>query len=154
LGRSKSLDLGYRGTNTLPSLNQIQPLRSNVDPLNEYVGNEDLTNSYTHNLHVNMWSSNILKGSFWGFGGSASSVRDALVQNVVTDTLGKNTYTWENMTEQNNANANFYFWYYTPLMKKLQIFHGFNGGITYGSNYNYINSTLAQAESQVYNIGY
>lgn len=154
LGRSKSLDLGYRGTNTLPSLNQIQPLRSNVDPLNEYVGNEDLTNSYTHNLRVNMWSSNILKGSFWGFGGSASSVRDALVQNVVTDTLGKNTYTWENMTEQNNANANFYFWYYTPLMKKLQIFHGFNGGITYGSNYNYINSTLAQAESQVYNIGY
>lgn len=154
IARAKSLDLSYRGSNTLPSLNQIQPLRSNVDPLNEYVGNEDLTNSYAHNLRANMWSSNILKGSFWGLGGAASSVRDALVQNVVTDTVGKNTYTWENMTDHNNLNFNLYTWYYTPLLKKYQIFHGLNGSVNYGSNYNYINSILAQAESQVYSLGY
>lgn len=154
LGRSKSMNIRYLGTNTLPTLSQIQPLRSNLDPLNEYIGNENLTNSYAHNFNVNMWSSNILTGSFWGFGGSGANVRDALVQNVVTDTLGKNTYTWENMKGKNNNSLNMYAWYYTPLLKKYQIYHGMNVGLNYNSNYNYINNLLAQAETQVYSLGY
>ncbi|HMR17735.1 MAG TPA: outer membrane beta-barrel protein [Sphingobacterium sp.] len=154
LAGSKSLNINYRGNNTLPSLDQIQPLRSNTDPLNEYIGNENLRNSYTHDLSANMWSSNILKGSYYGFGASGSSTRDALIQNVFTDTVGKNTYIWENMSDHNNLNANLYTWYYTPLLKKYQIFHGLNGGINYASNYNYINQTLAKAETQSYRLGY
>lgn len=154
LARSKSLNINYRGSNTLPSLNQIQPLRSNVDPLNEYIGNEDLTNAYTHNLRLNFWSSNILKGSFYGFGAGGSSTKDALIQNVFTDSVGKNTYLWENMADHNNMNVDFNGWYYTPLLKKYQVFHGLNGGVSYSSNYNYINQMLAHAENQSYSLGY
>ncbi|TJZ61218.1 hypothetical protein FAZ15_08430 [Sphingobacterium olei] len=151
--KNSMLSLNYRGNNMLPSLTQIQPLRSNADPLNEYLGNEELGNSYTHNLGVNYWASKLLQGTFYGFGANASSTKDALIQNVITDTLGKNTYIWDNLSARNTQSVNFYSWYSTFLHKKYQIRLGINPGIMINRNYNYVNSLLAESLNQTYNMG-
>lgn len=154
ISKSKQISFDYRGENILPSLNQIQPLRSNIDPLNEYLGNENLINAYTHNLNVFMRSSNILTFTFWGGGIRGASTNNALIQNVLTDSNGKNIYTWENLTDNTNKSLTFFAFYYTNLIKKYQIRHGFNPSITLAENYNYINGTLAKATSDNYAISY
>ncbi|MBE8720131.1 outer membrane beta-barrel protein [Sphingobacterium pedocola] len=151
--KNSMLSLNYRGDNTLPNLTQIQPLRSNEDPLNEYLGNEELKNSYTHNMDINYWASKLLQGTFYGFGANASSTEDALIQNVMTDSLGKNTYIWDNLSIRNNQSLSFYSWYSTFLHKKYQIRLGVNPGITINKNYNYVNSLLAASLNQTYNMG-
>ena len=37
-----NIGVNYRGTTRQPTINQLQPLRDNTDPLNEYKGNPDL----------------------------------------------------------------------------------------------------------------
>lgn len=154
ISKSKQINLNYTGDNILPSLNQIQPLRSNIDPLNEYLGNENLINAYTHNLNVFMRSSNILTFTFWGGGITGSSTKNALIQNVLTDANGKNTFTWENLVNNNNKSLTFFGFYYTTLIKKFQIRHGINPSISIFENYNYINGSLAKANSQNYSFSY
>src|SRR5699024_8647981 len=66
--KSKSLGFSYSRNNTLPSLDQIQPLRNNEDELNEYLGNEDLKPSFRSNFGIEYYSFKALKGSFfYGF---------------------------------------------------------------------------------------
>lgn len=154
ISKTKELNIGYKGENTLPSLSQIQPLRSNVDPLNEYLGNENLNNAYTHNVSAFMRSVNILTFTFWGGGVTGTSTKDALIQNVLTDTEGKNTYLWENLSGNNNQSLSFYGFYYTTLVKKYQIRHGVNPNFSVNENYNYINGNLAKATSENYTLGY
>ena len=152
--KSKSLTLSYNGENSLPAMDQIQPLRSNVDPLNEYLGNENLVNAYTHNADLSMWASNILSGTYYGGGLSIRNTKDALIQNVITDGNGKNTYIWENLTNESNNSISLYGWYYTNLWKKHQIKHGFNPRASLSQDYNFMNGVLAEAISQSYSISY
>ncbi|MCI0922378.1 outer membrane beta-barrel protein [Sphingobacterium rhinopitheci] len=154
ISKTKQLNVDYRGENILPSLSQIQPLRSNIDPLNEYLGNENLINAYTHNVSAFMRSTNIMTFTFWGGGITGASTKDALIQNVLTDSEGKNTYTWENLSANNNKSITLFAFYYTTLIKKYQIRHGISPNFSVYENYNYINGTLAKATNENYTLGY
>lgn len=43
-------DAGYQGLPAMPALTQLLPIRDASDPLNRFVGNADLGNSFTHEL--------------------------------------------------------------------------------------------------------
>lgn len=154
IAKTKQISVDYNGENILPSLSQIQPLRSNIDPLNEYLGNENLINAYTHRLSVFMRSTNILTFTFWGGGINGTSTKNALIQNVLTNAEGKNTYTWENLTTNNNKSLTLFAFYYTSLIRKYQIRHGISPNFSVFENYNYINGTLAKATSNNYSLSY
>ncbi len=47
-----SLKVNYNTRVREPSLRQLQPVIDNSDPLNQYVGNPDLDQEYTHNLRL------------------------------------------------------------------------------------------------------
>ncbi len=49
---SESVRLFYNGNTTAPSLNQLQPIRVNTDPLNQYIGNQDLRPSFAHRFSL------------------------------------------------------------------------------------------------------
>ncbi|MNX92421.1 hypothetical protein D3C86_1245590 [compost metagenome] len=152
--KNRSISVIYRGTNGLPSLNQIQPLRSNLDPLNEYLGNENLTPSYTNELNLNFRSFSILTGEFYGIYINASRTNNALVQNTTIDSVGKTTFIWDNLNNNANNQISIRPMYYGILWKKYQLRHGGGPTISIGNNYNYVNNVLANAKFQTYSLSY
>jgi hypothetical protein len=53
---SKSLNIEYRTDVREPTIQQLQPVVDNSNPLNVYVGNPNLKPAYNHNIRVhNMW---------------------------------------------------------------------------------------------------
>ncbi len=59
---TSSFNIGYNGSTRQPSLQQIQPLQDNTNPLVLYVGNTSLVQSFTNNVSVNYNSYAPLKG--------------------------------------------------------------------------------------------
>ncbi|MBT8220518.1 MAG: TonB-dependent receptor family protein [Bacteroidia bacterium] len=53
INATSSLQVNYSTRIGEPSLEQLQPIVDNSDPLNIYVGNPDLETQYTHNVRVN-----------------------------------------------------------------------------------------------------
>ncbi len=45
-------DASYQGRPTMPALTQLLPIRNSSDPLNRFVGNEDLGNPFIHELNT------------------------------------------------------------------------------------------------------
>ena len=59
---STNLNLDYSTGIQEPSLQQLQPLVNNNDPLNIYIGNPDLQPEYRHNLSLHFFSFNQFSG--------------------------------------------------------------------------------------------
>lgn len=53
LGQSSNLRVRYSTNVNVPSLEQLQPIVDNSNPLNTYVGNPDLITEYNHQLRMN-----------------------------------------------------------------------------------------------------
>lgn len=150
--KSKNLGFSYSRDNTLPSLDQIQPLRNNEDELNEYLGNEDLKPSFRSHFGVDYYSFKALKGSF--FYGFINYIRDKnpLTLNMETDVNGKSTYRWENLTGYVNEYISLAMGKQFPLISKYNIVFKADANIGYDDNYNFINGDLNQAKSFNYGI--
>ena len=58
---SQNFSFNYNGSTTAPTLEQLQPIRVNTDPLNIYVGNPDLKQAFRHSFNVSFNSWNLLK---------------------------------------------------------------------------------------------
>lgn len=58
-----SATLGYNGSTRQPSLQQIQPLRDNTNPLDIYIGNQNLQQSFTNRFTLNYNSYKPINGS-------------------------------------------------------------------------------------------
>src|SRR5699024_5984737 len=89
ISKNSHLRVGYRGTNSLPSLSQIQPLRNNEDELNVYLGNESLKPQFNHNYSLNFQKYNALEGAYMYGGVSFSQNVNPLTLNAVTDDYGR-----------------------------------------------------------------
>src|SRR5690606_40214139 len=50
--RQKSFSFYYNGSTQQPTIDQIQPLRQNTDPLNISVGNPDLKQEFNHSFNL------------------------------------------------------------------------------------------------------
>ncbi|MBO9684515.1 MAG: outer membrane beta-barrel protein, partial [Flavisolibacter sp.] len=46
------LSFNYRGTTRQPTIDQLQPIRDNQDPLNIFIGNPDLKVGFNHNINA------------------------------------------------------------------------------------------------------
>lgn len=107
--RTDNLRFSYNGYTTQPTINQIQPVRDNSDPLNQVKGNPDLEQSYSQNFNLsyNMWKA-LSEVSIWSYGGF-SNVFNQIVNYKIVDTSGRNIYTYTNVDGSYNGymGANF-----------------------------------------------
>jgi Outer membrane protein beta-barrel family/Carboxypeptidase regulatory-like domain len=99
--------IGYRGTTRQPTINQLQPIRDNTDPLNEYKGNPDLKVGFNHAFSISFNQYKVLKqAGFWG-NIQYNVVQNAITQYNTTDLdSGKRTYYPVNV----NGNSNWNTW--------------------------------------------
>ena len=103
---SESLRIGYNGSNTAPTLEQLQPTRINTDPLNVYVGNPDLKQSFRHNISSGYNFYNVLKEKNLFTNFNFSFTDNAFVQSSTVDSNGKRTY--QTVNADGNYNINLY----------------------------------------------
>ncbi|MEO7211152.1 outer membrane beta-barrel family protein [Mucilaginibacter sp.] len=101
-----SLNVNYYGNQTQPTIDQLQPIRVNTDPLNVVIGNPLLNPSFTHRfgLWYNMYKV-LSEQSIW-LNGNYGFTTNPIINNVVTDTLGKSVIQAVNLTNKSPSNYN------------------------------------------------
>jgi hypothetical protein len=89
---NESFRANYNGSTTAPSLEQLQPIRVNTDPLNIYIGNQDLKQSFRHAFNISYNFYNTLKERGLWSELSISFTQNAFVQFSSVDTVGRRVY--------------------------------------------------------------
>lgn len=140
--QQKSFRLSYYGNTNQPSIDQIQPVRVNTDPLNVSLGNPDLKPSFRSGFNVNYNSYKILTDKYIYVNGSYSFTSNPIVSNTKTDDAGKNTYQSINLTDKNPYN----FYISGGGSRKIKSI-GLNVGLRLSANGN-INYSMVSTESK------
>jgi hypothetical protein len=136
---SKSLRLNYNGSGNAPTLEQLQPISDNTDPLNIYIGNPNLKQSFLHSFNIGYNSYNVLKER-----GVWSNVRFSTTQNAFTqysfidinDSAGKRIYQTVNVSGIYSLNGNFN---YNFKIKGTKWNFGFGPNVNLSKNIDFIN---------------
>ncbi|MFL5773004.1 MAG: outer membrane beta-barrel protein, partial [Flavisolibacter sp.] len=124
----RSINFNYTGTPQPPSIEQIQPLRENIDPLFIKVGNPNLKQSFRHNFSVFFNDFKMLTGRSIWINASITPVYNAIVTSQTTV---------NGVTSQRyiNTKGNYNYWFYGSYnfkLKKADLNTGvnlnFNGG--------------------------
>lgn len=101
---SQNLRFNYNGSTQAPTLEQLQPIRVNTDPLNIYIGNPDLDQAFRHSFNLNYSSWNALKErNLWG-GLNFTMTQNAFSQFSTVDSVGRRIYQTVNVDGIYNAN--------------------------------------------------
>ena len=149
--QQKSFRFNYNGNTTQPTLEQIQPVRVNTDPLNIVLGNPDLKPSFTNNFNINYNSYKVVSAQYIYLYGNYGFTSDPIVSNVSTDPLsGKSTSQYLNLPGKQTSN----FYFGANFSKKIEKLD-FNTGIGLNANgntyYNLVNGELNLTKSYTYN---
>lgn len=124
--KSKSWGFSYRGSNALPSINQLQNLLNNSNPLQLSTGNENLSQSYTHRLFTRYSGTSedktktffcmLSAGYTKDYVGTSLFIapRDTLLDGV---TLSRGAQLSRPINLDNNWNARTYASFGRPLLK-------------------------------------
>ena len=102
-----SISASYRGSTRQPSINQLQPIRDNNDPLNIFIGNPNLKVGFNHNINATFSSYKVLSSRYFYLYGYYSAVENAITNSSTIDlTTGKRTYTPVNVNGNKNWSIN------------------------------------------------
>lgn len=141
-GSGKSFDLTYSGSNTLPTISQLQPLTDNRNLLNIIEGNPDLQSSYRNTLRAYYRFSKPISDMFLSISANYSNFINPIITNVYTDiNEGRSISRYINLK---NEKPEIYTLIvnYSSKIKKLGI-RGEFGLSTYNyTHFNYINTQL------------
>ena len=141
---SQNLRFSYNGSTTAPTLEQLQPIRVNTDPLNIYIGNPDLNQSFRHSFSTGYNSYNVLKErNFWS-SANFNLTQNAFVQSRIIDSSGKTTY--QTVNSSGVYNINLYSDYgFTVTKSKLRL--GFGPTANFNRNVEFITQNNASVKN-------
>lgn len=146
----KSFNITYNGSNTQPSVTQLQPVRTNDDPLNIVEGNEKLKPAFNSRISARYNTYKVISNQSFYISGNFNFTNDQIVSNNTTDASGKTTYKFVNL----DHHTPFNFYGYTGYSRKLGFLGDINSGIDLNANgsksYNYVNGQLNVTNSISY----
>jgi hypothetical protein len=95
---TSNFSFDYTGNAELPTIDQMQPISSNNDPLHIIVGNPDLLPAFRSEVKVSYHKFKVSKERFLFIGGNYSNVSRSIVHNTVTDSIGQSITYFQNTT--------------------------------------------------------
>ena len=139
---NKNLRLNYNGNAQAPSLQQLQPIVDNSNPLSIFIGNPDLKQSFTHNISGGLqWYKPLSDNSLWSYF-NYSTANNAFSQYNSLDTSaayrGRNIYKTVNVNGNKNFNASLDYNFSVGSGKK-KIGLGFGPNVQYNRNVDFVN---------------
>ncbi|MBK6935796.1 MAG: TonB-dependent receptor [Chitinophagaceae bacterium] len=133
-----SLRLNYSGSTTQPTINQLQPLRSNNDIFNEYSGNLELKPTFTSTFNVSHNGYDFLKDR-WMY----QSINFNVSSNAITNSRIIDLSTGKTTTTPINTNGNIYLGFWSGIgmkVKKIDTRLNFSPNISYNQFADYLNN--------------
>ncbi|SKB81366.1 outer membrane beta-barrel family protein [Daejeonella lutea] len=147
----KTFSVRYNGNSTQPTLNQIQPVRVNTDPLNITLGNTNLDPSFRSSVSANYYSYKVIADRAIQGYLSYSFTSNAIVNNTVTDAAGKSTYQSINLSGKTPQSVYFYGSYGLKIpTTEYRISLGTD--LNSSTYYNMINNELNKTASNNYGV--
>ena len=131
-----NLRLSYNGGTRQPTIDQLQPLQNNDDPLNILIGNPSLKQQFNNNLSLNYSSFQLLNKRYLFAGINYSTVQNQISNSYIIDSLGRRVTQYINV--DGNYNLSFNGTLSTPIAKS-NIGLEFNPTTYFSENTNFIN---------------
>jgi hypothetical protein len=148
--QQKAFNLSYNGNTTQPTLDQIQPVRINNDPLNIILGNPDLKPSFTNSININYNSFKIISNQYIYFYGGYSFTSNPIVSDITYAANGKSISQYFNLPGKQTSN--FYFGgNFDKKIEKLDMNAGIGMNANGNTYYNLVNDQLNETQSYTFN---
>lgn len=150
LGQYSSIRFNYNGRTQAPSINQIQPVANNTDPLNIAVGNPNLKQSFSNSFQLGYNFYQVLKERGVYLFANFTPIKNAFSTFDFVDTLGRRISQTVNVN--GNYNFNMYAGYNFKWKKPdLQIRFQLEPQISH--NVNFVNGRKNETISKNYSFG-
>ena len=147
--KQSGFGINYNGSTTQPTVDQIQPILVNNDPLNILVGNPNLTPSFTNNFRVNYHSYKVLSDQFISLYGDMQ-----FTSNPITNSTNRDSVTGKTTTQYINLNQKPYTYYGGLYFGQKIPIGGIEAGMDLSANgsknYNLSNGALNVISTNTY----
>ena len=146
----KTFRFNYNGNNTEPSIDQIQPVAVNNDPLDITIGNPNLRPSFSNNFNMYFNSYQVLGGQNFYIQAHYTNTYSAIVNNTAYNTTtGVNTTSYRNLSNETPYNYGVYASYGKKISPSdIQV--GINANTSGSISYSYIDGELDMGRSHTY----
>lgn len=143
------ISFNYYGSTNQPTIDQIQPFRNNLDPLNIAIGNSALKQEFKQRVSVSFNDYKMLSGRYIWSSLSFNTSNNAISRSDNTDALGRHTYQYV------NVNGNYSAWGYFSYGAKIKKTVNAGGYVNLGLNHinNYINGVKNVSDNNTYTVG-
>ncbi len=148
LASQRRISIYYNGSTSQPSLQQIQPVRTNDDPLNIVIGNASLRPSFRNNINLNYNDFKALSGRSIFMGVSYSSTNNSFATKDFVDSLGRRVS--QSINVDGNHTVNGYLDYGWKLFGANM---GMNTNINSSRYVNVVNNLENITNSNSYTLG-
>ncbi|XZF13145.1 TonB-dependent receptor [Chitinophagaceae bacterium MMS25-I14] len=150
IAKQTNLSFNYDGSTRQPTIDQIQPLRDNTNPLNVPVGNPSLRQEFRNSFQLRFNDYKVLSGRYLWSSLSYNSVNNAISRSDVINEDGSRTYQYV------NVNGNHNVWGYLGYgfrLKKLNLDLGGNINASLGHSNNFVNGQPNTNNNNSYSLG-
>lgn len=128
------LRFNYNGSTQQPTIDQIQPLKNNNDPLNVVIGNPNLKQQFYNRFNLSFNNYKVFTQRYLYIGSGFNQINNAISSTYTIDALGKRTTQYINV--DGNYNANLYMGYGVKIPKtKLNVNVNLNGSMNGNTNF-------------------
>lgn len=148
--QQRRLNFNYNGNTNQPNIEQIQPLRTNEDPLNIVIGNPGLKPQFRNNFWLSFFDFKVLTNRNIWLNASYNFTSNAISSRTTIDSKGKRATQAVNVdgTRSMNLYAN-----YGLKLAKSEIRLGYDGSVNFNRYLNYVNDDLNVTNSGNYSSG-
>jgi hypothetical protein len=130
--QQRKIRFNYNGNTINPTLQQIQPIIDNSDPLNIAVGNANLQQGFSNKFSFNASDYKVLKSRSISLSGNYFATNNAITNSTQVDANGRTIRKYVNVDGSFNYNINIGY--------GLDVYKGVNLGLRTGKNFSrYIN---------------
>ncbi|MEO6136801.1 MAG: TonB-dependent receptor [Ginsengibacter sp.] len=144
-----NLGLNINGSTTQPTIDQLQPITDNSNPLNIVVGNPALKQQFRTTANLTYTNFQILNEQYVFLGAVFNSTADQISNSYTIDALGRR------VSKYINTNGNYYFGLYggfNAKIPKTNIRYNINPNVGLSHNTNFVNGIKNVSNSSNYGI--
>jgi hypothetical protein len=149
---SMNYSFNYNGSNNQPTINQLQPVGNNLNPLNIVIGNANLSPSFRHNFNTRFTANQRITSRYMYISGSYSFTDNVIISNAIVDpATGKSVTQYVNLADKKPSNYNINADYQRKIL-------GFDADLSItasgNTNYSYSNNVLNTSSRRTYGVGF
>jgi len=148
--QSRRLGFNYNGYTQQPSIQQIQPLQVNTDPLNITIGNPALKPEFVNNMSASFNDWKMLSERYIWLSANYRFTQNNIGSSYYVDSFGRRVNQAVNLNGNRSFSSNLN---YNFKIKKIDTRLGFNGDFSYDRNLSIVNNVLNTTNSNNYTFG-